>query len=313
MVIQLDSIRGSILQNLDSLRVHIGKIGTDSLGQVSISILKAPPKQGDEPVNFTFQFPRPDTLTSEGEFFFQRFTPLPFETFVVETEQTDSVRQELQRIRRSLTEVRRAELTRIREIQAGSAQNADELIRQDQRVRELRTQEEHLVQQQAKTTQDLQRMTDDLMRQRVAEIQEEQFEAMTRLQESQAAMAERPGNRQEAAQREAERAVRELYESRRPTSHVVVGQSFVAGAQLTPLNPALGEYFKVDQGVLVTEVLEGTPADNAGLQAGDVIVRVGSEEVASLEDLRFAVAYLDRPLRFRVIRKGNPVEIVIGK
>jgi S1-C subfamily serine protease len=88
-----------------------------------------------------------------------------------------------------------------------------------------------------------------------------------------------------------------------------VGRSFVAGAQLAPLNPALGEYFRVEEGVLVMEVVEGTPAQEAGLVAGDVIVRVGSQDVSSLEDLRFGLGYVQGPLTVRVIRKGEALEL----
>ena len=69
----------------------------------------------------------------------------------------------------------------------------------------------------------------------------------------------------------------------------------------------------MDAGVLVTEVLEETPASKAGLVAGDVIVRVGGEDVTSLRDLRFGIGYFERPIKLRVVRKGSPIDIVIGK
>jgi S1-C subfamily serine protease len=69
----------------------------------------------------------------------------------------------------------------------------------------------------------------------------------------------------------------------------------------------------VDQGVLVTQVVEGTPAAEAGFRGGDIIVRVGGDPVASLDDLRFFVEYLEGPLRVQVIRKGEPVEVVVRR
>ena len=123
----------------------------------------------------------------------------------------------------------------------------------------------------------------------------------------------RYGAQAEEISRVRERALQEEYESRRPLSYITVGQSFVAGAQLTPLNPGLAEYFSVDEGVLVMEVLDGTPAAEAGMLAGDVIVRVGSENISSLDGLRFSIGYFERPLTLRVIRKGSPVVIVIEK
>lgn len=307
MVIHLDSIRGAILENLDSLRLNITRVGTDSLGQFSISILEAPPRRGEEkePGNVVFRFPESASPDARRNFVFQEFNPVPFGTFFTESEQTDSLKTELQRLRRALTEVRRAELSRMRELQGGTRQPVEELARTDERIRELRSREEALLQEQASATRALQRMTEEMMRLRLAQVQEEQAEALARFQEAQAEHQEQ--------WRMEERSIREQYERHRPTSLITIGRTFVAGAQLTPLNPSLAEYFKVEEGILVTEVLEGTPADEAGMQAGDVIIRVGGETITSLEDLRFAVGYLDHPLRVRVIRKSQPLEIVIPR
>ncbi len=57
------------------------------------------------------------------------------------------------------------------------------------------------------------------------------------------------------------------------------------------LTSQLAGYFGVKEGkgVLVREVKDGTPAQKAGLKAGDVIVKVGDEGVASVGDLRQAL------------------------
>lgn len=41
----------------------------------------------------------------------------------------------------------------------------------------------------------------------------------------------------------------------------------------------------IDKGVLVTEVVKGSPADKAGLEAGDVITVMAGEDVATVDDL----------------------------
>ena len=63
------------------------------------------------------------------------------------------------------------------------------------------------------------------------------------------------------------------------------------GISADELTPQLAEYFGVKEGkgVLVREVKHGTPAQKAGLKAGDVIVRVGDSEVGSVADLRRAL------------------------
>jgi membrane-associated protease RseP (regulator of RpoE activity) len=67
----------------------------------------------------------------------------------------------------------------------------------------------------------------------------------------------------------------------------VAGRHVVAGAQMIELNPGLADYLDVeDGGVFVVEVIEGSPAHDAGLRAGDVIVRMNERPVRSLADVR---------------------------
>jgi hypothetical protein len=59
------------------------------------------------------------------------------------------------------------------------------------------------------------------------------------------------------------------------------------GVQPQDLNPQLAEYFGVteEQGVLIAEVIEESPAASAGLKAGDVILSVDDRSVAESDDL----------------------------
>jgi len=59
------------------------------------------------------------------------------------------------------------------------------------------------------------------------------------------------------------------------------------GVELGQLSEQLGGYFGVDdgEGALVQEVVIGSPAEKAGLKAGDVIVRVGDEDVEEPADV----------------------------
>ena len=63
------------------------------------------------------------------------------------------------------------------------------------------------------------------------------------------------------------------------------------GVEVQKLSDQLAEYFKVKdgEGMLVATVLEGTPAQKAGLKAGDVIIKIGDEEVSDRADLREAI------------------------
>jgi membrane-associated protease RseP (regulator of RpoE activity) len=88
------------------------------------------------------------------------------------------------------------------------------------------------------------------------------------------------------------------------------GARAIAGAELTPLNPALGEYFGTEDGLLVVRVPEGTPAAEAGLQAGDVIVGADGRDIGSIDELRRAILRApERTVRLELIRKRERVEI----
>lgn len=81
------------------------------------------------------------------------------------------------------------------------------------------------------------------------------------------------------------------------------------GVHLDALNGQLGDYFGVKDGagVLVTEVIEDSPAAKSGLKAGDVIVKVGDTEVDSPDALHEAMRDT-KPgddLKLTVLRKGS--------
>lgn len=104
----------------------------------------------------------------------------------------------------------------------------------------------------------------------------------------------------------------------RPTefmaSGFVAGLRAVAGAELSELNPGLAEYFGTTSGVLVLNAREGTPAARAGLMAGDVILRANDVDVASIEELRRAIARArGEPSRLDVLRRGQRLTITMGE
>ena len=61
---------------------------------------------------------------------------------------------------------------------------------------------------------------------------------------------------------------------------------------------------KVDEGVLITQVVADSPAYEAGLQRGDVIVKIGGTDVASIEELTQVLhaAPIGEPLEIRYWR-----------
>jgi S1-C subfamily serine protease len=85
-----------------------------------------------------------------------------------------------------------------------------------------------------------------------------------------------------------------------------VGIGFQAPAGL--LTRAFGE-----EGVIVTEVLEGGPADLGGIQVGDVILRIGDVPIDSNDTAtrQLSSATIDTPTRFEVRRSGRIREVEV--
>ncbi|MGE5487968.1 MAG: PDZ domain-containing protein [bacterium] len=61
------------------------------------------------------------------------------------------------------------------------------------------------------------------------------------------------------------------------------------GVEAEPLTPQLAEFFGVKQGVLVRSVNKGSPAEKAGIEAGDIITKVKGEEVATAGEISRAL------------------------
>jgi S1-C subfamily serine protease len=88
--------------------------------------------------------------------------------------------------------------------------------------------------------------------------------------------------------------------------------SAIAGATLMPLTDDWRATLGVDNGVLVTKVLPGTPAKDSGLHDGDVIISADGQTVASVRALSRIVGNAKaNAVKLQVIRAGKPQVIVL--
>ncbi len=87
------------------------------------------------------------------------------------------------------------------------------------------------------------------------------------------------------------------------------------GVSLTTLSEQLADYFGVkgNKGVLITEVTEDSPAKEAGLKAGDVIVAIEDEEISDYSDVKEIVAESDKgdKLTFTILRNKRQQKIEV--
>ncbi len=203
--------------------------------------------------------------------------PAPFGVFVARTPETDSLLAQRSRLRTEIERVRATEVQRRAELARTTSSGQARASQEDPRL-------VGLVKTREKLSSEL------------ADVEEELARA------SLEGLARRRADSEPAGV-----FVKEWPEAPRVRSvfPYLVGERFVAGAELTNLNPELAEYFPASRGVLVTEVVPGSPAHEAGLKGGDVIVRVGDTDVDSVDALRRA---LDR-----TGREGPATITVAGK
>lgn len=93
---------------------------------------------------------------------------------------------------------------------------------------------------------------------------------------------------------------------------LVERRDLVAGARLTRVGADLATYFDVEGGLLVTEIIEGTPSTEAGLRPGDVLVEVDGRPLDEIEHFRRAWASAvqeNRTLVLTLVRRGERIEL----
>lgn len=85
------------------------------------------------------------------------------------------------------------------------------------------------------------------------------------------------------------------------------------GVSIQPLDAALAESFGLDRvtGALVTRVLPGTPAEQAGMQRGDVLLSFDGKPVRSVKELQLLVASapLGKSIAVEVLREAKPLTL----
>jgi serine protease Do len=111
-------------------------------------------------------------------------------------------------------------------------------------------------------------------------------------------------------------AVKTVLEQLRSSGRVTRGWLGVAVQQMTP---ELAESFGLDQerGALVAEVIKDSPAEQAGLERGDVILAFDGHQIKEVRDLPLLVAAtpVDKMVKLQILRDGKErtVKLTIGK
>lgn len=88
------------------------------------------------------------------------------------------------------------------------------------------------------------------------------------------------------------------------------------GIKLSDVTPELAESLRLvnARGVLVAQVAHGSPADRAGIKAGDVLVSINGVPLASAAQLRNAIALLrvGQTVELRVLHEGSVHQVGVA-
>jgi len=87
------------------------------------------------------------------------------------------------------------------------------------------------------------------------------------------------------------------------------------GLEVQNLTPALAQQFSLrdNKGVVVIRVESGTPAAEAGIRAGDLILEVNGEAIGTVKEYREAIGKVkkDSVARFLVKREGKTLYLTV--
>ena len=101
-----------------------------------------------------------------------------------------------------------------------------------------------------------------------------------------------------------------------PRAEVTIdSRSPFAGMTAVNLSPAVAEEFDItgaEGGVVITGVAPRSPAQQIGLQKGDVLVEINGTEISSTEVLQKAAAERARIWRFAVMRDGRVLRMAVS-
>ena len=85
-----------------------------------------------------------------------------------------------------------------------------------------------------------------------------------------------------------------------------------AGFDCVDLMPQLADFFGVQAGVLVESVTSRSPAERAGLKAGDIVTKVNGIPVANSREISFVIRQANKKLiAFTVVRNKKEVTLNI--
>jgi Do/DeqQ family serine protease len=87
------------------------------------------------------------------------------------------------------------------------------------------------------------------------------------------------------------------------------------GVKVSNLSPALADDLRLDpstDGVVITAVTDGSPAQSLGFLRGDLVLSVNNQKIAKTRDLEKATSQASRTWRITIMRGGQQMSVVLS-
>jgi S1-C subfamily serine protease len=96
---------------------------------------------------------------------------------------------------------------------------------------------------------------------------------------------------------------------------VIESRSPFQGVKVSNLSPALADDLRLDpstDGVVITEVNEGSTAQSLGFRRGDLVLSVNNQKIAKTHDLERITGQPSRVWRITIMRGGQQMSVVLS-
>lgn len=85
------------------------------------------------------------------------------------------------------------------------------------------------------------------------------------------------------------------------------------GVVIQDITPEMAESLGVKEGIIIAQIMPGSPADKAGLKVGDILVEIDGQKIVEVRDLQFRIMRTQpgKEVNLKVIRDGKEVGIKV--
>ncbi len=85
------------------------------------------------------------------------------------------------------------------------------------------------------------------------------------------------------------------------------------GIVIQDITPEMAESLGVKEGVIIAQIMPGSPADKGGLKVGDIVVEVDGQKVSEVRELQFNIMRTEpgKEISMKVVREGKEISLKI--